>query len=594
MGLRGRFTLWFSLASLVAIAAAAVVTREVVATAFHRDFERTRRAAERDARRAIDGLTTAVARAVASLADGDRDVRGALFDLHTYGDVRPEVLAALQARAGGVMRGLGLDLLFVIDDRGRILAAPHSGVEGERDDTWRRLAATTHGAAFFAREPLARGGGTLRTELVVVAARTVTEGGRAVTVVGGRAVGDTLADAVRSEGRVAARMAARTGEGAPGAARSGRTLASDGVGATVAVHIADDRAPTGGGRLSIPLPGADGEPVAWLDIAVSDAELRRVQRRVTLAAVAIGAGALAVAVLLGFAVARGITRGLDDLVRGVQAAARGDLRHRVPAARADEIGAVAEAVNDMMRALEEANERLSVAQRIAAWQEIARRLAHEIKNPLTPIQMSVETLRKARARQHPAFDDLFDESTRTVLDEVKRLERIVSEFSQFARLPKPQFARVDVNDIVRAALALYRGAAPVDADLAPDLPPVCADRDQLAQVVLNLVENARDAACGGGRDGSVRVSTAPDSAGGVLLAVDDDGPGVPDDLRARLFTPYFTTKQRTGGTGLGLAIAHRIVTEHGGSISVGRSPLGGARFTVVLPPADDGNGPAAP
>ena len=237
-------------------------------------------------------------------------------------------------------------------------------------------------------------------------------------------------------------------------------------------------------------------------------------------------------------------------------------------------------VADGMR---ESRSKLRQAEKIAAWQEIARALAHELKNPLTPIRLSVETLRKAHAARHGSFDELFDESTKTVLDEVKRMEKTVREFAEFARLPRTERQPLALNEVVAGALALYKGAVRVVEELAPSLPAIEADRDQLTQVVLNLLENARDAVALRGTEqtvGRIHVRTRA-TPGGVVLEVQDNGPGFDEATAAQLFTPYFTTK--TQGTGLGLAIAQRIVVEHGGSIAAHGTPGEGARFTITLP-----------
>jgi nitrogen fixation/metabolism regulation signal transduction histidine kinase len=245
---------------------------------------------------------------------------------------------------------------------------------------------------------------------------------------------------------------------------------------------------------------------------------------------------------------------------------------------------VANAFNFMMEDLKTSKEKLVIAERIAAWQEIARRLAHEIKNPLTPIQMAMDTLRKSYKKQHPEFAEILDESTTTVLEEADRLKRIVAEFSDFARMPKPEFGRVDLNDVIRGSLALYKDSTPrVEAKLDPKLPELDADKGQMNQVLLNLVENGRDAL--GARDsGRVTVTTkrgdAPDR---LTLIVEDNGPGVPSELKDKVFAPYFTTKHAKGGTGLGLAIVHRIVSDHGGRITINDAPGGGAKFTIELP-----------
>jgi nitrogen fixation/metabolism regulation signal transduction histidine kinase len=309
---------------------------------------------------------------------------------------------------------------------------------------------------------------------------------------------------------------------------------------------------------------------------------------VTLLSAGLGAGALVITVLFGLWVSARMTRDLDELVVGAQAASRGELDHQVPVRTRDEIGAVAEAFNTMMNDLLESKEKLVIAERVAAWQEIARRLAHEIKNPLTPIQMSVETLRKTHATQHPSFDEIFEESTQTVLEEAARLKRIVTEFSEFARLPKPEKRRMDLNEVVNGAVSLYQGSLTVERELAPHLPLIEADRDQLSQLLLNLLENARDALP---RDdgGRIRVETRVVRPGrSVALVVEDSGPGIDQEARELIFTPYYTTKHATGGTGLGLAIVHRIVSDHGGRIVITDSPLGGARFIVELPIAGSG------
>jgi two-component system, NtrC family, nitrogen regulation sensor histidine kinase NtrY len=236
----------------------------------------------------------------------------------------------------------------------------------------------------------------------------------------------------------------------------------------------------------------------------------------------------------------------------------------------------------MMEDLRTSKDRLVIAERIAAWQEIARRLAHEIKNPLTPIQMAMDTLRKVWKKQHPQFGEILEESTETVLEEADRLKRIVSEFSDFARMPKPELQRVDLNDVVKSVTGLYQGAIRVETKLAK-IPDIDADKGQINQVVLNLVENARDA-IGERSDGKITVQTKLGDAGDrAVLIVDDNGPGVPTELKDKIFAPYFSTKLNKGGTGLGLAIVHRIVSDHGGRIQITDALGGGARFLIELP-----------
>jgi nitrogen fixation/metabolism regulation signal transduction histidine kinase len=326
-----------------------------------------------------------------------------------------------------------------------------------------------------------------------------------------------------------------------------------------------------------------------IQVAVSDGGLDKLLRDITLTSVFLALGALAAVVLTGMFVARRTARDLDLLVEGSLAASRGDLDHRVPVRSKDEVGAVASAFNFMMEDLKTSKEKLVIAERIAAWQDIARRLAHEIKNPLTPIQMAMDTLRKSWKKQHPSFEEILEESTRTVLEEADRLKKIVAEFSDFARMPKPELSRIDLNEIVRSALSLYQGAIKVESRLSKDLPELDGDKGQLTQVLLNLVENARDALgadlqSSGRGNGHITVTTKRGEANDrVLLIVEDNGPGVPADLKDKIFAPYFTTKQAKGGTGLGLAIVHRIVSDHGGRITLSDAPDHGARFTIELP-----------
>ena len=233
----------------------------------------------------------------------------------------------------------------------------------------------------------------------------------------------------------------------------------------------------------------------------------------------------------------------------------------------------------MTAELRETRAKLLEAERAAAWQDMAQRVAHEIKNPLSPIKIGLETLRKAHEKGSPLFEEIFDESTRAMLEEVQRIEHIVREFREFARLPKARPGALDLGELVRDVAKLY---APSDVALELEIEEglsAHADREQISQVIGNLLVNAIDAVAGA-RAPRILVSAAR-ARDGLVMRVDDNGPGVPEDARARIFEPYVTGKQK--GTGLGLAIARRIVQDHAGSVQVMASPLGGARFEVRLP-----------
>jgi two-component system nitrogen regulation sensor histidine kinase NtrY len=233
-------------------------------------------------------------------------------------------------------------------------------------------------------------------------------------------------------------------------------------------------------------------------------------------------------------------------------------------------------------------------QRVAAWRDVARRLAHEIKNPLTPIQLSAERLRRNFASAPPNAKALVEECTGAIITEVDALKGLVDEFAQFARLRGPRMAPADLNAIVSDTLALYsgvlqQGTLRIEPRLAPGVPLVRVDVEQMRQVIINLIDNAMEAL--GGPSGQSRpdgsaptivVATAVDVSGpGVVLTVTDNGPGVPATDRDKLFMPYYSTKGR--GSGLGLAIVQRIIAEHGGRIDVGDAVPSGAVVTVVLP-----------
>jgi nitrogen fixation/metabolism regulation signal transduction histidine kinase len=229
--------------------------------------------------------------------------------------------------------------------------------------------------------------------------------------------------------------------------------------------------------------------------------------------------------------------------------------------------------------------RLIQAQRATAWAEVARRLAHEIKNPLTPIQLSAERLEmKLAERLAPEDAEALRRSTETIVNQVAALKAMVDDFRDYARLPAPEPAPLDLNELVRQVLALYENSTvPIAKHLAEPLPPVWADGAQIRQVIHNLVQNAQDALEHQGERGSspaieVRTELAGDR---IRLAVSDNGGGFPEELMARIFEPYVTTKPR--GTGLGLAIVKKIVDEHHGAVSIENHPRRGASVSVLLP-----------
>jgi len=245
----------------------------------------------------------------------------------------------------------------------------------------------------------------------------------------------------------------------------------------------------------------------------------------------------------------------------------------------DEVGLLGGAMNIMIDGLENYSEKLAMSERVAAWREIARRIAHEIKNPLSPIQLSVENM-KALYEQDPAeFKQIFPEASDTVLEEVDKLRRLANEFSEFARMPKPEFESVDLAEVIGNVVNLHaRSAGNVNVSFTADQPGmlVRADRDQLNRVFTNLVKNAIEAMPAAG-DLSVLLRRVNDE---VFVVVEDTGEGMDTDQLARIFTPYYTTKPR--GSGLGLAIVQRILQDHGATFDVYSEKGKGTKFIIAF------------
>lgn len=320
------------------------------------------------------------------------------------------------------------------------------------------------------------------------------------------------------------------------------------------------------------------------------------------------AALLGITIVAAFGVGTLLARGVSARIGGLAAATKrvgaGDLAIRVPETGSDEIADLARAFNRMLGEVEASRARIEYLQRIGAWQEMARRLAHEIKNPLTPIQLAVQEVHRRYEGEDDRYRKLLDTTREVVEDEVGTLRRLVGEFSSFARLPQAQLEKADLAEFLReqrerisvvddegsldSDAPLAQGAVlPRGVELEFELPEGAAeahiDRQMLRRALLNLIRNAGQAIAGAGR-GEGRVLVRLERKGEHwLIDVDDDGPGIPPEMRHSVFDPYFTTK--TEGTGLGLAIVKKIIMEHGGSIVAESSALGGARMRVTLPVA---------
>ena len=225
--------------------------------------------------------------------------------------------------------------------------------------------------------------------------------------------------------------------------------------------------------------------------------------------------------------------------------------------------------------------RIIAAQRSAAWGEVARRLAHEIKNPLTPIQLSAERLQfKLAGKLINGDADMLARGTQTIINQVQAMKRMVDDFRDYARLPVPEVAPLDLEALISEVLGLYESSsAKIETRFAGNLPKVLGDATQLRQVIHNLLRNSEDA-LEGRAEMTISISTGV-TGGQERMLIADNGPGFPVELLPRIFEPYVTTKVR--GTGLGLPIVRKIVDEHQGTIEISNAPEGGARIDIRLP-----------
>ncbi|HLZ13605.1 MAG TPA: ATP-binding protein [Candidatus Acidoferrum sp.] len=336
---------------------------------------------------------------------------------------------------------------------------------------------------------------------------------------------------------------------------------------------------------SIPLTGRGGEVLGALLVGSSRRELVLLTQKIVWIAAIVGASALFIGLILTWWISRRITRPIEELAEGARDVASGRWDRHIDIHGRDEVGQLAGAFNEMTRTLASQKERLVQAERVAAWRELARRLAHELRNPLFPLQITVENLQRARQLSSEQFLEVFNESTATLKAELTNLNAIVGRFSDFSKMPAPNFTRVRVNEALRDAMRLFEpqfnavGKPPVGTELflAESLPEVDADPDLLHKAFQNLILNALDAMPAGG---TLALRTA-ERDGKVRIEISDTGKGLTPEECSRLFTPYYTTKQL--GTGLGLAIVQSIVSDHHGTISVSSEEGRGATFRIDLP-----------
>ena len=335
---------------------------------------------------------------------------------------------------------------------------------------------------------------------------------------------------------------------------------------------------------STPNPsGANQQPLGILLVGSSRRPLIELQTRVISTAMLVGGAGILAAVLASLWFAARVSRPIVSLAEAARRVAAGDLNAKVEVESSDELGELAASFNRMTEDLMQQKDRTLQAERVAAWRELARRLAHELKNPLFPLQVTVENLMRAKEKSPEMFEEVFHEGTATLLEEINNLKTIIGRFSEFSRMPQPQRCPTQANDVVRSVLRVFQAQLQakneihVRAELADSLPEISADSDLLHRALQNLVLNAIDAMPQGG-ELTIRTASLGDC---IEISVSDTGSGLTQEECGRLFTPYYTTKQH--GTGLGLAIVQSVVSDHGGKISVESTKEKGTTFHMELP-----------
>jgi len=587
MKFRRKLLLVFALTVVVCVAAVAWITSALARRAFEKaDDERTA-ALVAQFRREFDRRGEEVARRVDAVAKSEAATRMALSLSHG-----PPDYASYLHEAQTLAENQQLDYLELLDQQGTILSSAQWPAKFGYKESFPVTTAPL--GSFLKQEQLPD---SMALSLVVV--RRVPVGDSPLYVMGGRRLDQDFLASLEPPSGMKAFFYQNLGPtftpqfliAATGVTQPWELLApivqqvqQRGKETTSLIHGSSDAADDAMID-AIPLAGADRQVLGILLVATSRRAYVELEQQIRSAAIVSGAAGIVLAILLSGWIASRVTRPVEQLAQAAQEIAAGHWDSEVNIASADELGDLAESFNRMSRELREQRERLVQAERVAAWRELARRLAHELKNPLFPLQLTIENLLRARQGSREQFDEIFQEGSSTLLAEIANLKAVVSRFSEFSKMPQPRFQQVQLNELVQEGVRLFQsqlgapGHPPIECRLEMDrgLKPMAGDPELLHRALSNLILNAIEAMPNGGTL-TLRTRQEGDR---VSVEVSDTGSGLKPEERERLFTPYFTTKQH--GTGLGLAILQSVVSDHGGRITVRSNAGEGTTFSVELP-----------
>ena len=590
MSFRRKLLLLFTLTVVVAVAAVAWTVSVITRRAFEESEQERTRALVAQFHREFNRRGQEVASRVEAIAGSEAATRMAL-DLSR----QPGNAGAYVNEAAAEAKAQQLDFLEFADSGGSIVSSAQWPAKfGYQEPLLAKAGQAPSSNAFLKREELPNG-----MALGLFAVRAMRVGDKPLYVVGGRRLDqEFLASLELPAGTRAMLYTAGGGTYTSGALVEAagpvqqaeklqpliEHVQTTGAEQNAVVSWSSDSADSENVD-AIPLKAEQGELLGMLLVGNSRRDLVTVEARIRSASLLVAVLALVAATVVSSWMATRVTRPVEQLAEAAREVAAGNWQAQVQVDASDELGEMADAFNRMTRELTEQRERLVQAERVAAWRELARRLAHELKNPLFPLQITVENLLKAREHGGEQFEEVFGESASTLLAEIANLKAIIGRFSEFSRMPQPQLQAVDINQLVRKVLQVHQaqlsveGKPAIAAELKLDdkLGEVAADPDLLHRALANLVLNAIDAMPQGG---TLTLRTRA-GAENFFIEVADTGTGLSKEECDRLFTPYYTTKEH--GTGLGLAIAQSVVSDHNGRIAVKSAPGQGTTFVIELP-----------